>query len=497
MEPAAGWVALGGGLVVASLALWKPRRTWGLAWRVVLLGLSLTTAAALLPVSRRWAGRTVARAFSACFRAGGEGGIREKNEARRTTTGAETGVKPGRVELLSLGGEPRPRRWAVAGLVPFGPWPRWCVGLAWPPLWREERGYVTAILGSGGVGKSYLLLSLAMALLTGGEWLGRRVLRCRSVLYCDAELDVDTQRERGYQVARGLGLPRPPGPSRWWQLPWAWIRPWGLSYYRVPCSVGTPEGLALVARQVRRTRAECVLFDSLTIGAAGTALSDQNGWNAVLSGMEAWKVPTILIDHMGKAGNGGMVGSFMKQAKVRSAVELERQKDGAVTVEHAKSNFGPMTPAFTMRPVFEHCDAEDAEPGAVRFDVGRVAPGATSPEPGETSVALARPRWGQREQLVLEAFAARGAAGATVKEIAAHLGGAYKPTWEAAGKLEQAGALVQTGTLPTPGGGPPARCYVAAESPVTESRVDVVAQAEALLRSALEPSTGGPGGAGA
>ena len=109
-----------------------------------------------------------------------------------------------------------------------------------------------------------------------------------------------------------------------------------------------------MARKAKACGAELVLFDSLTIGRAGAGLSDQNAWNTILSGMEAWGVPCVVIDHMGKTEGRGAVGSFMKQAKVRSALELERKADGTVVCEHAKSNFGPMLPEWRIRPVFEH-----------------------------------------------------------------------------------------------------------------------------------------------
>ena len=42
-----------------------------------------------------------------------------------------------------------------------------------------------------------------------------------------------------------------------------------------------------------------------------------------------------------------------------------------MTGEPVKANFGPILPAFTMRPAFAHCTADDPEPGVVRFDVAQ------------------------------------------------------------------------------------------------------------------------------
>lgn len=422
---------------------------------------------------------------------GGQGGVQVGNGKRATSERARQEARRARVERVSMGAEPPPRKWAVDKLVPCGPRPRW--RLRWHPVFLErvERGYITAVIGSGGSGKSYLLLDLAIAALTGGTWLGRAVSPCRSVLYVDAELDIDTLRERGWQVARGRRLARPPGPAHWWQLPWSWIRPRGLFYLAMPVSIATEEGQALVRRTALRCKADLVLFDSLTIGAAGTALADSDGWNDVLTGMEGWGRPVVCIDHTPKSGHG-QVGSFMKHAKIRAQLELERQKDATVSVAHEKANFGPKLPPWAVRPVFA---VDDPATAMVRFDaltsdgLPVVAPESSVPA---AQASAPRPKWGKREQAVLDAYAAR-AAGGTVKEVADELAAvlgnrAVKTVGEAVRRLEKAGALLKVETVPTPGGGPPAGRYVAAAH-VATSEV-AVAQAEQLLRAALHPSGG-------
>jgi hypothetical protein len=360
----------------------------------------------------------------------------------------------------------------------------------------ETLGYVTAVVGSGGVGKSYLLLWLGIAALVGLRWLGVPVAKVRSVLYVDAELDLDTQKERGWQIARGLGLRRPPGPCRWWQLPWAWIRPWGLHYHQLGHSLATEEGQEELARAAERCRAGLVLLDSLTIGAGGAGLSDPNAWNAVLSGLEALGVPVVVIDHTPASGEK-MVGSFMKQAKVRSMLLLSIDtRSGVVTAGHGKSNFGPMRGEIRFRPVFQHFEPGAAAKPLVRFDVVD-AEGQPVPPTGEP--AGPGKRWTMRERLVLDAYTARGRAGAVPKEIAEELGPALgaraeADVREATKKLAgaQPPALVPVGKVAPrgPNGGRPAVRYVAAG---LDAGVDAVAQAEALLRE-RSPHPGGAGG---
>jgi hypothetical protein len=467
---------------------------WALVWLVVappgptpapILFLALGVALATWPPVR-WA-------FSFLAGRGGMGGAMDKarkgeTRAERRERLAREAAKLARLERVAWGEEPPPRRWAVDGLVPYGPRPRWRLARRWSFLRREERGFCTAVIGSGGTGKSYLLVDLALAALTGGAWLGRPVARVRNVLYCDSELDVDTMRERAWQVARGRGLTRPPGPARWWQLPWAWLRPRGLHYLSLPVSLATEEGQALVAAKAKACKADLILQDSLTIGSAGVALADADGWNLVLMGMEAWGRPTVVIDHTPKSGNG-QVGSFMKGARIRSALELERKPDGTITVEHTKANFAALLPPWAVRPVF------DLEAGAVRFDAldehGHplpVAPGAPRKKPAR--------RWGKQEQLVLDAYAAHGPAVplAIAERLRPVLGDqAEKVVWKATPKLLKGEALVEVGKVPPAGGvGRPAVRYAAVGQATTAELA--VAQAERLLRSTHPGGAGGTAG---
>ena len=228
-------------------------------------------------------------------------------------------------------------------------------------------------------------------------------------------------RERAWQVARGRGLSRPPGPSRWWQLPWSWVRPRGLYYLALPVSLATEEGLELVARKAKACGAELVLFDSLTIGSAGAGLSDQNAWNTILSGMEAWGVPCVVIDHMGKTEGRGAVGSFMKQAKVRSALELERKAGRHRGLRAREDQLRPHAAGVADPPRVRALrrGRPRRRPGALRCrGRGRASRWRIGASVARTPGGSA---WGTREQLVLDAFRARGGAGATAKTIGQEL----------------------------------------------------------------------------
>ena len=85
--------------------------------------------------------------------------------------------------------EPGPRVDLVAGLLP--------------------QGHIALLYGDGGQGKSYLGLILASMVVLGKPFLGFQTKRT-GVLYVDWELDQDEHGRRAYQVARGIGLNRPP-----------------------------------------------------------------------------------------------------------------------------------------------------------------------------------------------------------------------------------------------------------------------------------------------
>jgi hypothetical protein len=146
-----------------------------------------------------------------------------------------------------------------------------------------------------------------------------------------------------------------------------------------------------------------------------------------------------------------------------------------MTGEPVKANFGPILPAFTMRPAFAHCTADDPEPGVVRFDVVPTTSSSSS-----TSVSS-----------VLEAFAATGGAGATLNDVAEATGLGYQAVRKAALALVKTKALVKAGKVAT--GERAGEVFVATGAAPSVS-ASAVSQAEALLRSALatgrSPSAG-------
>ena len=239
--------------------------------------------------------------------------------------------------------EPPPMQWLVRGLIPTR--------------------FTTNLYAESGHGKSYLVLHLALCLITGKPFAGEPVLP-GEVLYLDWELDRDTTDYRWWKVCRGAGydtaLPR------------------GLAYERMlkPIQEAYDDIRAMVAEQ----RPVLVVVDSL-----GKALgSDPLDPKAVIRAyalLDALDVAVLVIDHQAKPQSGDAdysakweFGSSYKRHYARSSLQLQRTGDNGDTVglvlRHQKSNFGALHPDvhFAVRFVKD----ENGELHAVQFETPEV-----------------------------------------------------------------------------------------------------------------------------
>ena len=223
-------------------------------------------------------------------------------------------------------GPPTPREYAVQGVLP--------------------KGHTTTLFGDGGSAKSVLALSLATAVAGGAEeWLGRKVQNF-PVLYGDFELDADEQRRRAHQVARGVGLGKPPH---------------DLLY--VSC-LGRPTGEALPGCLDACVEEGVGLFviDSLGIalqGDAGDARDVIRFHNEYLDPFREAGITLLVIDHQGKTQAGERYqgkrtfGSVYKENLARSVLQVEPgdRSTGLLTVKirQTKHNFGPKAEPFGVR----------------------------------------------------------------------------------------------------------------------------------------------------
>lgn len=234
----------------------------------------------------------------------------------RATLAAPPGSGTGGAVSIGSLGEPPPRRWTVAGLVP--------------------EGAPSILAGHSGLGKSYVALLLSICVCTGRPFLGRDTRRA-SVLWVDRELDQDEMARRSFAVARGLGLGRPPDT---------------LYYLRPNEPIGNETTQRLVLDAVERYGIGLTVLDSLTVGALGDA-KEQRDVVAVMRHVEAWGT-SLSIDHITKSAAAGnhssatIFGSGMKRAVARSTFFLAPAGD-ALALRPDKSNFGAASSPVYLR----------------------------------------------------------------------------------------------------------------------------------------------------
>ena len=204
--------------------------------------------------------------------------------------------------------EPAPTEDLVEGLIPFGK--------------------VTSAYGPGGVGKGFWDISLAIALLTGRDFLDLRCLQLQAVLYLDWEEDWDEFQRRAYAVSRGLGLDGPPE---------------GLFYRE--CTAPIAEIRDELLAEIDSEQIGLAIVDSIGSASQG----DLEFSRAAIDTMQALRdfdTTVLAIDHEPKEKGRGQYGSVYKRNLSRSQIHLEsvgRNEDGiTIKLEHSKLNSGPL-----------------------------------------------------------------------------------------------------------------------------------------------------------
>lgn len=254
---------------------------------------------------------------------------------------------------LSTRPEPGPETFVVAGLVP--------------------ENVSTTCYAGWGTFKSLLAIYMGFRICQGLDFLGHDVKQ-GSVLYLDAETNEDDLTRRVYQIAKGLGLARPPS---------------GFLYHHVP--VG---GLEKTVTSLKDLYGKLTLRPVLTIldswGGAGVDMLDAPG--IVRVGGMMRELGTILtIDHLGHSALDHVIGSIYKENDPRSLLSLKAISRGARNViqliQKKRSNGNPSRDGFCFSVTF---DGPNADPVHFeRADEGGSAPAspAVKPDP-PTLVAL-------------------------------------------------------------------------------------------------------------
>jgi len=231
----------------------------------------------------------------------------------RTYRGREVGKAREVASPLWLGDEPPPMEWAIDGLVPLS--------------------FTTLLFAQYESYKSYLAMLASICLAVGIPFLGRPT-RKTNVLWIDRELNEAETKRRAFQVARGLGLERPPE---------------GLYYYRPQKPIGNRAVDKTIKRLIEENQIGVGILDSLSVGSSGDMKEQHDVVSVMKENIESWDIPTICIDHITKAAGRGNLseatpfGSIFKGALARSMLNVVKADGGGLTLRHDKSNFSVRT----------------------------------------------------------------------------------------------------------------------------------------------------------
>lgn len=204
-----------------------------------------------------------------------------------------------------------------------------------PFLLPEKRP--TILYGPGGTGKSMLAVAVAVAVASGGQFLG---WQCEqgAVLYLDWETEEGDIASRVHRAAKGQSLAAVPT----------------VHYMNMihPLS----QRMAEVARVIARHDIRLVIIDS--VGMASSAQRDgsdaSEGAVRFFRGLRELGVASLLIDHvtgedMKRSSTPKPYGSVYKYNAARNAFEIRQREDTLLgmhvsVLTHQKSNLGPKHP---------------------------------------------------------------------------------------------------------------------------------------------------------
>jgi hypothetical protein len=210
--------------------------------------------------------------------------------------------------------------------------------------WLPDKG-LAMLYAPRGVGKTWLALSLAHTIASGGEILGWSAPRPRRVLYVDGEMPAAALQERYTEV---VAASMRDAPRENFRLVAADIQPDGLP--------DLADGEAQRFYEPAIADAELIIVDNLSTIARGLRENEADSFGPVQGWLLAQRAAgrsVVLVHHTGK--NGGQRGTSRKEDVLDTEVSL-RRPPGYSAVEGARFEV-----RFTKSRGFWGLDAEPFE----------------------------------------------------------------------------------------------------------------------------------------
>lgn len=204
--------------------------------------------------------------------------------------------------------------------------------------------HVSLMYGDGGHGKSYVALSLGFHIATGQPFIGMTTDK-NKVLYCDWELSAEDHARRGFSLARGMGLTKPPE---------------NIYYLQMNQSLGVV--FPKLRQMICHMGIGMVIIDSLGL-AAGVDPESAKQIIPIFADIKSLGVTSLILDHQSKLQSGQMYrsktpfGSAFKGNLSRAVFQLRKTGDDdtgmKLVLTPTKSNFGALSKHIPLRLVFD------------------------------------------------------------------------------------------------------------------------------------------------
>lgn len=229
-----------------------------------------------------------------------------------------------------------------------------------------RKGEVANIIAAPKVGKSWLIYNMAVALSTGGNWLGYKAGKDLKVLICDNELHKE---ELGYRVNKVCeALKAKPSANLQFNL----LRGSDVDVYELDKKL----------EEIDASRFDIIVIDAFyRILPKGTSENDNSGMTQIFNKLDhiaaKYGVAIINIHHSSKGGQGDKsvtdvgagAGAISRAADTHIAIR-EHAEEGLFVIDAVtRSNISP--PSVTAKFIFPLWTVSDVEPELKSFESGK------------------------------------------------------------------------------------------------------------------------------
>jgi len=176
---------------------------------------------------------------------------------------------------------------------------------------------VAMISGQKGVGKTFVAMSIAMAVASGRDLFGWECTKPQRVMYMDPELTVSTLQLRLKMIADSLSLDRMPRKLTIWSA--------AAQYPLPPPNLAKSEQIDVLVEQC--SRFDLLIIDSLSALVRGVDMNTAQAYEAIedlLLRMRHNGTAVLLVQHLGKDASRGPRGTSKQEDLLDASLLLKQ-----------------------------------------------------------------------------------------------------------------------------------------------------------------------------